>query len=216
MSDQRRYVPILKGRDGEYGALESLTPESKDRLTPVIELPPIPWNFEEERPDRTIDTHLKKVSQKLSRAWGTGREFFLDFLWIAEEERMGDGGHPVDFVFDSARARTLCPIPVVGLIRSEGYLAACANAVRQDNRGVCIRLQREDFAEFLDLGAELSRVVASVGTSREDADILLDCRALTPESRHLGVEGALNLISRIPDLAQWRRSLWRRLPSLRI
>lgn len=117
MFDRPKYVPILKGRDGEYGALQGLNSTAKDRLIPLIEMPPIPWNFEEERPDRTIDTHLEKVTQKLDRAWGSGRPFFLDFLWIAEEERMTDGGHPVNFVAESAASRGLCPIPVVGLVR---------------------------------------------------------------------------------------------------
>lgn len=41
------YVPILKGKDGEYGALGSLSPEEKERITPLIEIPPIPWDHTE-------------------------------------------------------------------------------------------------------------------------------------------------------------------------
>src|SRR5271167_3498244 len=145
MFDYRHYVPILKGRDGEYGALNRLSSASREGMTPLIELPPIAWDFEAERPSRTIDTHLKKVGQKIERAWGAGRPFFLDLLWIGQTERMNDGRHPVEFVFSAVRTRGLVAIPVVGLLSDESYLAACTEAAREDGFGVCIRIQREDF-----------------------------------------------------------------------
>jgi len=204
MFDHRHYVPILKGRDGEYGALNRLSPASRDGVTPLIELPPIPWDFETQRPAKTIDAHLRKVGQKVERAWGAGRPFFLDFLWIAQTERMSDGTHPVEFVFSGVRARGLAAIPVVGLLSDDGYLAACAEAAREDGRGVCIRIQREDFADFEDLSGEFQRVLAATGVVRADADLLLDLRALTPEARQIDEMGTLALISRIPELRRWR------------
>ena len=50
----KHYVPNLKGRQGEYGALETLSLAIKRRLTPLIEIPPIPLNFKEGR-TRQID-----------------------------------------------------------------------------------------------------------------------------------------------------------------
>ena len=204
MFDHKHYVPILKGRDGEYGALSSFSPTLKARMTPVIELPPIPWDFEAEAPARTIDTHLKKVAQKIERAWGQERVFFLDLLWISESERMDDGRHPLSFVCDSARTRRLAPIPVVSLVRGEDYLEACAASVETDRRGVCIRLQREDFVDYADIGSEMKRVLTAVNTRKADADLLLDFRALTPDSRSMTTRDALTLISRIPELNAWR------------
>jgi hypothetical protein len=204
MFDHKHYVPILKGRDGEYGALACLPPASRDRLTPLIELPPIPWDFEEERPARTIDAHLKKVAQKIEKAWGPGRYLFLDLMWIAQTERMSDGKHPLEYVFASGRARGLAPIPVVGLLRDEDYLTACRAVVRQDRCGVCMRIQREDFAEFEDLEQELQRVLSAVDAKMSQAHLLLDLRALTPAPRSIDAEGAAALISRIPDIGKWR------------
>ncbi len=204
MFDHKHYVPILKGRDGEYGALACIAPTLKERITPLIELPPIPWDFAEETPARSIDAHLKKVSQKIERAWGRDRPFFLDFLWIAESERMVDGAHPVDFVFNSADAHGLLPIPVVSLIKGEEYLAACANSIARNKRGICIRIQREDFADFPELNGELARILDRVGAQPETADLLIDFRALTPERMRLNATDALAMISRVPDLSQWR------------
>jgi len=204
MFDNTHYVPILKGRDGEYGALTCLSAASRERITPLIELPPIPWDFEEEKPARTIDAHLKKVAEKLGRAWGSGRNLFLDFIWIAEAERMADGRHPVEYVFGSARAWGLALIPVVGLLRGEDYLFACAREIRQDQRGVCIWIQREDFVDFSDLNAELERVLTGVRLAPSEADLLLDLRALTPDARRIDARNALSLISKVPNLDRWR------------
>ena len=80
MNSRILYVPILKGRDGEYGALQTLSAEIRDVIAPVLELPPIPWDFEADRPARTIDVHLKKVGQKIERAWGVSRNIFVDLI----------------------------------------------------------------------------------------------------------------------------------------
>ena len=200
----KHYVPILKGREGEYGALSCLSPEARDRMTPVLEPPPIPWDFEEERPAKSIDEHLQKVGQKIDRAWGPSRPFFLDCMWIAETERMSDGSHPVEYLFDSARSRGLAAIPVVGLLRGADYLDACARMIRQDGRGVCVRIQREDFTDFPDLAGEMRRLLDAIEVSPANADLLLDLRALTPDARRIDAAGALSLMAQIPNVDRWR------------
>ena len=40
------YIPILKWRQGEYLALDRLEDRVKDKVLPLIEIPPIEWDFE--------------------------------------------------------------------------------------------------------------------------------------------------------------------------
>src|SRR5262249_40539813 len=139
MLDTYDYVPILKGRDGEYGALKTLSPETKSSLMPLLELPPVPWDFEEERPAKTIDNHLKSVTTKIEDSWGLD-PMFIDFLWISDRDRMSNGEHPAEFILRTARHRSLTLIPVIGLTRTDEYLDVISDAIKQDKRGVCIRL----------------------------------------------------------------------------
>jgi hypothetical protein len=181
-----------------------MSPESKDRITPLLELPPIPWDFGNDAPARSIDTHLKKVAQKIELVWGTSPPLFVDFTWIAETERMSDGKHPIECIFNAARMRGLMTIPVAGLLSSDDHLAACADAINQDSRGLCLRLQREDFVEFAGLDTELARILNAGGVIQEDVDLVLDLRALvssTPDM-HSGI--VLGLMSKIPNLDRWR------------
>ncbi|MFB5761329.1 beta family protein [Paenibacillus medicaginis] len=46
--NRRHYVPIVKWKQGEQRALETLAATSKERLTPLIEIAPIDWDFENE------------------------------------------------------------------------------------------------------------------------------------------------------------------------
>lgn len=162
MNSSIRYVPVLKGREGEYGALQTLSESVRRVLTPVLELPPIPWDFEADRPARSIDTHLRKVGQKIERAWGTDRDIFVDLIWISETERMTNSQHPVDFVFSALRSRGVKAVPVVGLVRGDEYLRACRSAIALDKRGACLRIQREDFVDFPDTGSRIEEVMRSI------------------------------------------------------
>jgi hypothetical protein len=202
MLGSNNYVPILKGRDGEYGALRTLTSMVKKAVTPLIEIPPIAWDFTEGEPAKTLDQHLRKVGAKFERSWGHERALRVDLLWVAEE-RMADGGHPVEFVFRDAREKHLLLVPVVGMLRDDDYMVACSGAVQRDRRGACLRLQREDFVEFQDLESELSKLLRRLPAQPADIDLILDLRELN-EADSADPAPTLDLIDRVPEINKWR------------
>ncbi len=202
MFDQRHYVPILKGRDGEYRALQVTPPEVKGRLTPLLEIPPVPWDFEEEQPGKTIDQHLGRVSSKIRKYWGCEHPLFVDLRWIPEGEQMSDGRRPIAYVLDAAREAGLQLVPVVGLVR-EDHLEACREAIALDDRGVCLRLQREDFAEP-GLEDQVTALLDELGISALQTDLILDLGALNSGEIATLVTVVLDFIRGIPVLGQWR------------
>jgi hypothetical protein len=202
--DHTSYVPILKGRLGEYGALQEMSPEAKMRVTPVIEVPPIPWDFAEDKPSKTIDRHLRDVGKRLEQAWGTESPIFVDLLWIAQAERMESGAHPLTHVFSTAREKGLQLIPVTGLLRENEYQAACRDIVSRDSRGICLRLQREDFDETQDLAEQVSVLLNDLGVSSSATDLILDLRALGPTEGSSFAAAVPAFIRSIPRLADWR------------
>jgi hypothetical protein len=203
MFDHRHYVPILKGRQGEYGALETLSLTVKDGLTPLIEIPPIPLNFAQGVPSKSIDEHLAKVAITMKRSVGLGRSFFIDFLWIPESERMKDGTLPVEWIFRAAREQDLLPIPVLNLIKGTEPLEATREIVRQDQRGLCLRMQREDFTEFPNLEEQMLATLEQVSVPVASADLLLDLRSIIAP-KQIDVDSVIELVESIPRLRQWR------------
>ncbi len=203
MFDQKHYLPILKGRKGEYGALETLSPAVKSSLTPLIEIPPIPWDWDEEQPAKSIDGHLEKVGANFERSWPLDRPVYVDLLWISENERMSDGEHPLEYVFRVARERSLSAIPVINLIRCDEYVGACRTVLQRDNRGICLRIQREDFAEFPNLESQMFGMLESLPVSTRATDLILDIRSIAPP-RQVDVDSVISMVKTIPRLHEWR------------
>ena len=144
MFDANHYVPILRGKAAEYAALGDTTDQIKDRLTPLIELPPIAWDPDDgdsDMPDRSI----AKLASNVERRWGPGRPFFLELGLVPSEPAIGGGVHPVEFVFSDCRAKDLEAVPITGPGRDNAFQAAVEAAVKADNRGAGMRLSGEDF-----------------------------------------------------------------------
>jgi len=171
-----QYVPILKGRSGEYGALEMLPSDLKGLLLPIIEIPPIPWNHSTKMPGKTVDKHLQKVGANIERAWGPNRPILLDFTWIENGQRMADGTHPATYVFAAVRARGVQALPVTGLLRDHEYQEAYRDAIHRDGRGFCLRLQKEDFDDVDNLDTEVARLLSYFGSREREVDLILDLR----------------------------------------
>lgn len=203
MFNHQHYVPILKGRDGEYGALQTLSPDVKKRLTPLLEVPPIAWDFGEDRPAKTVDEHLAKVSTKIERAWGLERPLFVDLLWIPEVERMADGSHPAAYVFQAAQARGLKLVPVTGLARDQAYQLAVRDHAAQE-RSCCIRLQMEDFVDPQDVSGQLETLLSVVGLAPTQVDLVMDLRALTSTHVATLLITVPSLLASLPRLEDWR------------
>ena len=204
MFNHRHYVPILKGREGEYGALQMMPAQMRDGVSPVIEIPPIPWDHAQHQPQKTIDQHLSKVTPKIERAWGSDRTLFVDLMWISGRERMSTGAHPMTYNFDGARIKRLQLVPVTGLTRDDDYQSACRDASARDKRGVCLRLQREDFEDGVDLAAQISGLQRSLLVPLAEMDLILDLRGIDAADESPDESNALSMIQRMPNLDSWR------------
>jgi hypothetical protein len=204
MFDHKHYVPILKGKDGEYGALKELPTVVKSRLTPLIETPPIPWDFVNEVPAKTIDSHLEKVCEKIGGCWDTTRPLFLDLLWIPESERMSDSRHPVTFVFEDCRSKGLRLIPVTGLRRATTYQDAVKDVIATDKLGVCVRLENEDFVGLSKLSAKLADLLKDLGARPQDTDLILDFKEVPASQTSAIVIAAQSILATLPNINEWR------------
>jgi hypothetical protein len=203
MFDQTHYVPVLKGRDGEYGALKQLNDAARSKLTPLIEIPPVPWDFEKKIPQKSLDSHLEKVAAKLLKSWGKEHPIFLDTLWLAGPAKMKNGLHPLTYILQAGRTLDLKIVPVTGFMRERGHVDICKSAHRDDKRGVCLRLLREDLMSNDGPGSDLQRLLDELSASPREVDLLLDLRSLATGQATETAE-TIKLIRRIPELRRWR------------
>lgn len=204
MFDYKHYVPILKGKEGEYGALSRLTTEVISGITPLIEIPPIPWDYVNECEDRTIDYHLSKVAEKIEHSWDKESPLFLDLDASLISQNTDDGRHSLTYVLDNARDRSLNIIPVTGLKRDDDYQRAVMTAIQQDEWGLCIRLNNDDFEDLSLLINNLNQYLATYNLLATDIDLLIDFKEVQTKQANMILLVATTILNSLTNVDEWR------------
>lgn len=203
MFETRHYVPILKWKQGEYQALRESTSITKGYITPLIEIVPIPWDYENERQKTSATGHVSKVADQIEECWGKA-PIFVDVEAIDADELLDGGLPPLEYVFDKARGLNLFLVPVTSLDRSPAYQTSVAKVVATDRHGVCIRLQDGDFDDLTGTGAEIDNLLALLEVEPEDVDIVLDFGEVNGSQTTALVLASRGIINSLPRVNQWR------------
>jgi hypothetical protein len=198
------YVPILKGKMGEYSALKEVAPDIRDKITPLIEIPPIPWDYNNDAPSRTIDAHLSKVTDTLGDVWGENRQLFMDLNFLEAGERMADGSHPLIWLFNDAGGKGLPLIPTTGLSRDRSYQTAVASIATEDGLGLCMRLESDELDD--DLESNLENTLGQLRVDPGSVDLLIDLKEIsaTPEQTRFTFISVVNIFKNLPKIDEWR------------
>jgi hypothetical protein len=196
------YVPVLKWKRGEKFAIKDLTNAVKSKMTPLIEVPPIAWDFINDMPAKSVDQHLEKVVDSVGDSWGQDRPAFLDLQFIDSDERMNDSSHPLEYIFNSARAINLPMIPVTGLDRDSAYQSSVSRIYDIDGLGVCLRLDLDEVAD--DSDPRIASLVSALRVPETDIDLALDLEYIEPTRSSLLARSILNFIRLSLGIQRWR------------
>lgn len=167
MFNHTHYVPVIKWKLGEYQALSKLSVLAKDALTPLIEVPPIGYDFENSRQAKSLDEHIKDFGKRLKAKWAT-RRCFVDANYLGE-----DGSQPILKIMELARAEGCAAVPVADGCSSAGLNDAVRSIVHLDGRGIVLRLTLADF-ETVDFEQQIVRQLEAVGATFAEADLVVD------------------------------------------
>jgi hypothetical protein len=209
MGDHRHYLPILKGKAGEYDALDHLSPGVKPQVRPIIEVPPVESKYGGELgmptgPKTTIGEHVSQVAENIRRSWGTVYPVYIDLLHVQEHGCAANGTHPLAYVFDQTHKLGVQAIPVTGLDRPNEYQNAVIDAVQRDARGVCIRVDRQQCSFPTSLAVGLQDLIMTLKVGRDQADVILDLGAISPADVNELQTIATSVISELPYIDDWR------------
>lgn len=202
MFNHTHYVPIIKWKLGEYQALARLESSVKDRVTPLIELPAVGYDFENSRVAKSLDDHLKDFGRRLKAKWAS-RTCFVDTKNIAASEQMADGSHPLERVTQLARTEGCVAIPVAALSSDSEYRRAAAAAIIADGNGTAIRLQLEDF-DRPNLADDIVQCLNELNVGISDTDLIVDLcdQHFLPVT--VFVQTLRASLQRLPMLNRWR------------
>lgn len=142
----RPYVPVLRWKRAEWGALGNLGHQARNGLTPLIEV--TSRGFEFDNPDAPINLEVKlpKIAERVLENWGQDPILF-DLNLIHPLVRTTLGQHAVDIFFSAGRAKELTLIPVTSLDRTWPYQEAVKQVAEKDKNGICVRLRSDSLSQ---------------------------------------------------------------------
>jgi hypothetical protein len=198
-----RYIPVLKGKQGEYKALKQLDPSVRGMLLPLVELPPPDWDFETEAPSRSLQEHLPRAVRLLAQHWSPAQPILID-PFFADDAMLHPGWHAFDQLREDTSEYGLHLVPVLGLNDDRSYQHAVKRAAHSDRHGICLRLREVDFEDPGQLVIDLMEMLDNLRLSPESVDLVIDLGGSNGASAHqLQVLASAYLMS-IPDLEEWR------------
>jgi len=203
MFGHNHYVPILKLRMGETKALQYLK-TGKELITPLFEIPPVPWDYANDTPAKTLAEHTGKTISNIASCWGSS-PFFFDMRYIREEikEDISDSGCKMAELYQSAIDSNLRPIPVISPNMGSDYERRIFNSHIIANTGICIRLESEDLDDD-EYGDKLLNLVDTLKASPEQIDIIIDLGRIPKQGVGPYVAGLKNIIRFFPKITNWR------------
>ena len=137
------YVPALRWRLGESGALWQLKEAVKDRIVPLITILPVEFDFETRTPKKTVHEHVEPFVARFVKRWGW-RPAWITLDESIARDRMDGGEHVFDHVLDGLRRAGGLAIPTLSLAVDQETKAAVAQAVVWDRHGLGVIVRLED------------------------------------------------------------------------
>jgi hypothetical protein len=200
MFNSKHYVPILKWKRAEQGALKALAEDRKKYITPVIQfvMPKSKLNEQLEDVISRFEKQLSDIPEKIIEVWG-GTPIFVDvsllFTTTLKAKALDiilRGGHKLGGVF----------IPVVHLDDEEEVKNSAYSVGKETKSGICVRLICPDFSDKTRLDKNLISVVSISDLSKDKIDLLVDIKDTGKDGEKC--TKYLNLSQGISDLQKWR------------
>lgn len=169
MNYKNNYAPILKGKLGEFKALQSLSQTKIKNITPIIEVPPIDWDFAENEPKIGIDKHFNKFFSKIIKYVSPNLLFYLDCGLLGNSS---DKVFMMKNCFEKFHEYNLNSTPVINLSDDYIFINTVKDITNIVNR-VCIRLT-DDFIFRDNINEQLEGFISILNLEKKDVDLIID------------------------------------------
>lgn len=203
MFDHNHYLCILNGKEGEFKSLEDLPNDVKENFTPLIEIPPITWDFERDELSRSLDNHLSGLPERINSAWGEDH-FYIDLNQLEFGYDLNNGDHALVWLFNEFRNIGLNAIPVTHLDYDQAYQNEVREIYNTDGRGFLIRVNTNQLSDR-QFTANLSTLLNNFEISYDEIDLLIDLGDVLNDNvleKVFLIENYMTSV--IPSVSDWR------------
>lgn len=197
------YVPILKWRMGEYQALLRLKDAVKDAIVPLFIIPPVEYDFDEQRPKKTLEEHISPFADRYRIKWGN-RKSLIDIDISLENQSMLSGKGTLLHIFDEIRSNNGNAIPVISPRNGTEHIKHVKTISKKDNKGLALRLRIEDLIDK-NFNERIETLLKVLDCKKEQVDLIVDLVAPQAFEPYQGFGKALiSIIKRIEGLNSYR------------
>ena len=200
---REKYVPVLKWRQGEYQALLRLDDVVKDKLVPLIVIPPVEWDFEEQKLKKNAEEHIEPFARRLKVKWHK-RPALIDVHDRLADETDGAGERVIEKVFSKLRSNKEVSYPVVRLSRGKEFRRSIADIHAQDRMGIGFRVELNELAKS-GFNDDASALLSEISVEPASVDLVIDIGGPKSFQPYADFANAIaGLVSTISDLDSYR------------
>ncbi len=200
MFNSNQYIPILKWKRAEQGALKLLSEKQKKLITPLVQ-----FVMPKPEPDQNLDDVVKKfeellpeIPSKIIDAWGLSPIFVDVSLLFTNSLR----AKSLSEILKKSRDLNGRFIPVIHLANDDEIKTAAISFTKETNNGLCIRLICADMDNVSVMNKSLADFLSFSGLNEERIDLLVDIKEIEENSGNY--IKYLNLSQKISNLGKWR------------
>ncbi len=200
-----KYVPILKAKLGEFGALRDSADDVAAGMIPMFEIPPVSKDYENDVPKKTTEAHIETTLVAMKRNLKDD-VFYLDFVdQIISDSALA--GNPYSVISEESM-KELQIIPVVTVDRDASFLDAAAGIAHRVGKGMALRVHYDasnggDESIEIDKG-QIDNLLARIKLSPEDIDVCLDLGSVYQNNGKFLALASRLLLAEFPYLDKWR------------
>lgn len=132
-----KYMPILKWRLGEYQALLRLKGETKSSVLPLIVIPPVEFDFEDQRPKKSVSEHIEPFPKRFATKWGDSKAL-IDLHESLHSTEISDSCLVIEYIFNELRnnSEDHNAVPVLRLNMTKEFYDAAKKIISTDQKGL--------------------------------------------------------------------------------
>ena len=187
------YVPILKGKKGEFLALKHASAEVQSQIRPVMEIVP--------------DSEVATFCSQAMDSTPAGMVLTVDCGALSGmSSSRSDISGPMMRVGESLSQRQVAMCPVFRVTDTQKMLTEAAAVINWHEQGACLRVSSLDFSQGLLEGEQIHTLLKVLHVGPEEIDLLVDAGSV--QSEDIRQVRAGEVTESLKRLAPWP---WRRI-----
>lgn len=204
MLTTKSYVPILKWKRAEQGALKELSEGRKKSVQPLIEI--VPLKQDDKKPASEAFAEMvaaftndrtKEIPKEILLAWGED-PIFIDLTPIYPLSLKQTGVREI--VKNSILLR-LKLIPVINLADEPEYQQSAVTASQEAGNGLCLRVTVADLKDVKNTNDHIEEILHRFSLDLSNVDLLIDIKEVNDELTYVRSVLSSQQLTRLND---WR------------